>query len=149
MGSELAVAIQAWAAQQQVYSTVHWAPVPLGTVLQPVHSTVHCASCFNRCFHCALGTGSTEHCVAIGHSTAHWAPVPLGTVLQPVHCTVHWAPVPLGTVLQPVHSTVHCVATGAFHSLLVIIYHDFLPTPRRGSHVKSGKTHTQSSRYTP
>ena len=33
-----------------------------------------------------------------------------------------------------------------------IIYHDFLPTPRRGSHVKSGKnthTHTQSSRYTP
>ena len=32
---------------------------------------------------------------------------------------------------------------------LIIIYHDFLPTPRRGSHVKSGKTHTQSSRYTP
>ena len=31
----------------------------------------------------------------------------------------------------------------------VIIYHGFLPTPRRGSHVKSGKTHTQSSRYTP
>ena len=23
------------------------------------------------------------------------------------------------------------------------------PTPRRGSHVKSGKTHTQSSKYTP
>ena len=33
--------------------------------------------------------------------------------------------------------------------LIIIIYHDFLPTPRRGSHVKSGKTHTQSSRYTP
>ena len=33
--------------------------------------------------------------------------------------------------------------------IIVIIYHDFLPTPRRGSHVKSGKTHTQSSRYTP
>ena len=32
---------------------------------------------------------------------------------------------------------------------LMIIYHDFLPTPRRGSHVKSDKTHTQSSRYTP
>ena len=32
---------------------------------------------------------------------------------------------------------------------LIIIYHDFLPTPRRGSQVKSGKTHTQSSRYTP
>ena len=33
----------------------------------------------------------------------------------------------------------------------IIIYHDFLPTPRRGSHsrVKSDKTHTQSSRYTP
>ena len=25
---------------------------------------------------------------------------------------------------------------------LLIIYHDFLPTPRRGSHVKSDKTHT-------
>ena len=33
--------------------------------------------------------------------------------------------------------------------VIIIIYHDFLPTPRRGSHVKSGKTHTQSSRYTP
>ena len=33
--------------------------------------------------------------------------------------------------------------------LLIITYHDFLPTPRRGSHVKSGKTHTQSSIYTP
>ena len=30
--------------------------------------------------------------------------------------------------------------------IIIIIYHDFLPTPRRGSHVKSGKTHTQSSR---
>ena len=26
--------------------------------------------------------------------------------------------------------------------LVIIIYHDFLPTPRRGSHVKSDKTHT-------
>ena len=33
--------------------------------------------------------------------------------------------------------------------IIIIIYNDFLPTPRRGSHVKSGKTHTQSSRYTP
>ena len=33
--------------------------------------------------------------------------------------------------------------------IIIIIYHDFLPTPRRGSHVKSGKTYTQSSRYTP
>ena len=31
----------------------------------------------------------------------------------------------------------------------IIIYHDFLPTPRRGSHVKSGKTDTQTSSYTP
>ena len=31
--------------------------------------------------------------------------------------------------------------------IIIIIYHDFLPTPRR--HVKSGKTHIQSSRYTP
>ena len=30
------------------------------------------------------------------------------------------------------------------------IYHEFLGTPRRGSHVKSDKTHTHmSSRYTP
>ena len=33
--------------------------------------------------------------------------------------------------------------------IIIIIYHDFLPTPRKGSHVKSGKTHTQSSKYTP
>ena len=33
--------------------------------------------------------------------------------------------------------------------VIIIIYHDFPPTYRRGSHVKSGKTHTQSSRYTP
>ena len=31
---------------------------------------------------------------------------------------------------------------------LFLIYHDFLPTQRRGSHVKSDKTHTQSPRYT-
>ena len=36
-----------------------------------------------------------------------------------------------------------------FNNNYNIIYHDFLPTPRRGSHVKSDKTHTQSSRYTP
>ena len=47
-----------------------------------------------------------------------------------------------------------CFSHVSLHVLLVliiviIIYHDFLPTPRRGSHVKSGKTHTQSSRYTP
>ena len=33
--------------------------------------------------------------------------------------------------------------------IIIIIDHDFLPTPRRGSFVKSDKTHTQSSRYTP
>ena len=32
---------------------------------------------------------------------------------------------------------------------IIIIYHDFLSTPRRGSHVKPDKTHTQSSRYIP
>ena len=26
--------------------------------------------------------------------------------------------------------------------VIIIIYHDFLPTPRRGSHVESGATHT-------
>ena len=35
------------------------------------------------------------------------------------------------------------------NTIIIIIYHDFLPTPRRGSHVKSDNTHTQSSRYTP
>ena len=33
-------------------------------------------------------------------------------------------------------------------SFLIIIYHDFLPPPRRGSHVMSDNTNTQSSRYT-
>ena len=33
--------------------------------------------------------------------------------------------------------------------IIIIIYNDFLPPPRRGSQVKSDKTHTQSSRYTP
>ena len=28
--------------------------------------------------------------------------------------------------------------------VIIIIYHDFLPTPRRGSHFKSGKTHTHT-----
>ena len=31
---------------------------------------------------------------------------------------------------------------------IIIIHHDFLRTPRRGNHVKSDKTQTQSSRYT-
>ena len=33
--------------------------------------------------------------------------------------------------------------------IIIIIYHDFLSTPRRGSHAKSDKIHTQSSRYIP
>ena len=33
--------------------------------------------------------------------------------------------------------------------IIIIIYHEFLTAPRRGSHVKSDKTHAQSSRYTP
>ena len=36
-----------------------------------------------------------------------------------------------------------------YNNIIIIIYHDFLPTERRGSHVKSDKTHTQSSRYAP
>ena len=32
-----------------------------------------------------------------------------------------------------------------YNVYIIIIYHDFLPTPRRGSDVKSDKTHTQSS----
>ena len=30
------------------------------------------------------------------------------------------------------------------YKIVILIYHDFLPTPRRGSHVKSGKTHTHT-----
>ena len=37
----------------------------------------------------------------------------------------------------------------SFFIIVIIIYLDFLLTPRRGSHVKSDKTHTESSRYTP
>ena len=33
--------------------------------------------------------------------------------------------------------------------IIIKIYHDFLPPPRRGSHVKPDNIHTQSSRYTP
>ena len=33
--------------------------------------------------------------------------------------------------------------------ITIIIYPDFLHTPRRGSHVKSDKRHTRPSRYTP
>ena len=33
--------------------------------------------------------------------------------------------------------------------IIKLIYHDFLRTKRRGSHVNTDKTHTQSSRYTP
>ena len=35
------------------------------------------------------------------------------------------------------------------YQMIIIMYHDFLPTPRTGRDVKSGKTHTQSSRYIP
>ena len=31
----------------------------------------------------------------------------------------------------------------AHHKNCKYIYHDFLPTPRRGSHIKSDKTHSQ------
>ena len=47
--------------------------------------------------------------------------------------------------------TDHCPSLALPTSFFVhynIIYHDFLPSPRMGSHVKSDKTHTQSSRYT-
>ena len=34
------------------------------------------------------------------------------------------------------------VGKNLFVTLGIIIYHDFLPTPMRGTRVKSGKTHT-------
>ena len=57
-------------------------------------------------------------------------------------------------VSQLVHHTSYfrkCVAQYKYFLsiIIIIIYHDFLPTPRRGSHVKSGKTHTQSSKIHP
>ena len=33
--------------------------------------------------------------------------------------------------------------------IIIIIYHDFLPPPRRGSHVKIDNTHKQSLTCTP
>ena len=33
--------------------------------------------------------------------------------------------------------------------VIIIIYHDFLPPPRRGGHVKSANTHTHNHQYTP
>ena len=53
----------------------------------------------------------------------------------------------IATVFNETRKNEHRLPT--FTNIYIIIYHDFLPTPRRGSHVKSGKTHTQSSRYTP
>ena len=41
----------------------------------------------------------------------------------------------------------HLTVFQAFVLLIIILYHDFLPTPRRGSDVKSDKTHTPSSRF--
>ena len=51
---------------------------------------------------------------------------------------------PMGIQIMPM--SIQIMPTGI---QIIIIYHDFLPTPRRGIHVKSDKTHTQSSRYTP
>ena len=52
-----------------------------------------------------------------------------------------------GRYLVVIHNL--CTTYSKYIYIIIIIYHDFLPTPRRGSHVTSGKTHTQSSRYTP
>ena len=41
------------------------------------------------------------------------------------------------------------LAHGNVKQVIIIIYHYFHPTPRRGSHVKSGKTHTHSHQDTP
>ena len=43
----------------------------------------------------------------------------------------------------------HVILNGEPLKEYIILCYDFLPTPRRGSHVKSDTTHTQSSRYPP
>ena len=50
---------------------------------------------------------------------------------------------------DPMWSLAIFSAQSFYWEVIIIIYHDFLPIPRRGSHVKWGQTHTQSSRYTP
>ena len=55
----------------------------------------------------------------------------------------------LYVVVHVLYVVVHVVIFRRTYTERIIIYHDFLPTPRRGSHVKSDETHTQSSRYTP
>ena len=71
-------------------------------------------------------------------ATPHWlfVQVSLGTAANETN------PVVQGHVSNNQSEVIICNA-------LIIICHDPLPTPRRGSHVKSGKTHPQSSRYTP
>ena len=61
-------------------------------------------------------------------------------------CTVKYK---IGPIVKCV--IIHSVHNNAFIIIIIIIiiviiiiitYHDFLPPPRRGSHVKSGNTHT-------
>ena len=59
-----------------------------------------------------------------------------------VQCKVTELPAFYGAIIGPTEFIISIVN-------LVIIYHDFLHTPRRGSHVKSDKTHTHSHQDTP
>ena len=54
--------------------------------------------------------------------------------------------------MKYLRSLVRAVLSYSTIVIIIIIiksYHDFLPTPSRGSQVKSDKAHTQSSRCTP
>ena len=41
-------------------------------------------------------------------------------------------------------ATEHLLPSNTINIVIIIIYHDFLHAPRRGSHVKSDKTHTHT-----
>ena len=55
-----------------------------------------------------------------------------------------------GSSRRPAINSIFLITTTTLNlSVIIIIYNDLLLTPRRGSLVKSDKTHTQPSRYTP
>ena len=94
-------------------------------------------------------------CVRVRNDVSEWFPLNVGLrqgcVMSPWLFNVY-----MDGVVREVNARVlgkglqlRRVNGGKFKIKKKYISHDFLPTPRRGSHVKSGKTHTQSSRYTP
>ena len=93
--------------------------------------------------------------VRVGNDVSEWFPVNVGLrqgcVMSPCLFNVYMDGVVREVNVKVLGKGLELLSTngGRFEMIIIIIYHDFLPTPRRGNHVKSDKTHTQSSRYTP